>query len=212
MNFIKRRLAGSQIAVRIREIYELTSAAIHSPERAGMLAQDVIAFRLLTRLARPESTFVDVGSHIGSVIAAVNTFDRSIKIIGIEAEPKKAEWLSRRFSYASIHSCAVSEAEGTAVFYIDPKRPAFNSLANRGAKSISISVPVHTLDSLVSEISNVDMVKLDVEGAELGALKGMTRLTDQCRPTIIFESALNDGIKLGYTDENLFRWFSDRDY
>ena len=44
------------------------------------------------------------------------------------------------------------------------------------------------LDNLFEEmaVGKVDVIKLDVEGAELGALQGMTRLLD-ASPTVVFE-------------------------
>jgi hypothetical protein len=58
----------------------------------------------------------------------------------------------------------------------------------------------------------VDVIKMDIEGAELGALRGAVRLIERCRPTVMFESAPGDPNGLGYTKEALWQFFNDIGY
>jgi hypothetical protein len=53
-------------------------------------------------------------------------------------------------------------------------------------------------------------MKIDVEGAELGVVRGARRLLAQCRPVIMFESAPHE--VLGFTKEALWRCFAEQDY
>ena len=45
-----------------------------------------------------------------------------------------------------------------------------------------------TLDNLISS-PDVDVIKIDVEGAELGVIRGGKRVLSGCRPLVMFESA-----------------------
>jgi hypothetical protein len=68
------------------------------------------------------------------------------------------------------------------------------------------------LDDLVPRTAHVEVVKLDVEGAELGVLRGSSELVARCRPVIMFESGPRGGAAMGFTIEELFDWFAERDY
>ena len=72
-----------------------------------------------------------------------------------------------------------------------------------------IKVQVQPLDTIISN-PNVEVIKIDVEGAELGVIIGARRLILDCRPIIMFESA--PGEVLGYTKEALWRCFADQEY
>jgi FkbM family methyltransferase len=178
-----------------------------------MVSQDVCAQILLSGLCRRSSVFVDVGAHIGSVIADVRHRQPSVQVIAVEALPERAAGLARKFPDAEVHACALGETDGEAKFFVDTRRPGYSSLA-RGDNPdvVEISVPMHRLDSIVPETAAVDVVKIDVEGAELGVLRGGGDLISRCRPVVLFESSQNGGEALGYPVEELFGWFAERDY
>jgi hypothetical protein len=57
---------------------------------------------------------------------------------------------------------------------------------------------------------DVDTIKMDVEGAELGVLRGGEGVLRRCRPTIMFESG--PGEVLGYAKVQLWKFFADAGY
>lgn len=186
-----------------------------NPENIGTLANDQLAGLLVTSLGRSNTTFLDVGAHIGSVSAAVLRGDPSIAIHAVEAMPDKAASLRRKFPSIKVHECAAGDREGEVKFFINKKLSGYSSLgkpAEAGADSVAmISVTMKTLDSLV-DATNVDVIKIDVEGAELGALRGARRLIAAARPTVMFESAPGDANGLGYTKEAMWQFFEEYDY
>jgi FkbM family methyltransferase len=100
-----------------------------SVEAVGTLANDQLATTLITRICGSHRTFIDVGAHIGSIIAQVRHYDRSIKIVAIEAIPAKAQDLRRRFPFVELHGCAVGETTGEIAFFIDIRQSGYSSLA-----------------------------------------------------------------------------------
>jgi FkbM family methyltransferase len=197
--------------MRARESLGILRTAIARPEDLGMAVNDWLAGVLTPQLPRPGTTFVDVGAHIGSVMAEVIRTGPTVKVVAFEADPKKAAALRRKFPSAAVHDCALGEAEGDASFYVDTVRPGYSSLAGAAGRpdAVEIRVPVRRLDSLVTA-SDVDVVKVDVEVGELGVLRGADRLVARCRPTIMFESGPEE--QLGYTKTDIWRWFADRNY
>ncbi|URD61983.1 FkbM family methyltransferase [Sphingomonas sp. KRR8] len=191
------------MALSVRDVISL----LRTPRVAlGTTVNDQLALPLLVKLCRPREVFLDVGAHIGSVIAEVQHQCPTAHIEAFEAIPEKAEKLRRRFPGVAIHSCALSEDAGSVTFYVDTEESGYSSLAERphGKK---IVVSKCRLDSLVDR---ADLIKIDVEGAELGVLRGSDKLIERSRPTIMFESG--PGNVLGYTKEAMFAWFAERNY
>jgi FkbM family methyltransferase len=209
------RTAIGRAAMAGRDFLDVWSAYCTNPEAVGTLVNDQLAKRLVTRLCKPGASFLDVGAHIGSVMALVQHHDHTTNLIVVEAVPEKAERLRRRFPGATIHACAVGESDSTVSFYVDLKHPGYSSL-NRNQDGLArqdleeITVPLRRIDSIVSQ-TDVDVMKIDVEGAELGVLRGGASLVSTCRPIIMFESGPGAG-SLGYTKEALWEWLKDARY
>ena len=202
-------------AMYLRDKFDILRAAYFSPEQVGTIANDQLATRLITRLCTPRRTFIDVGAHIGSVISAVRRHDPSIRIVAIEAMPDKAQRLRRRFPSVDTHACAVGESTGEVSFFVNSKHSGYSSLgkpANVADKSISeIRVRIEKLDDLVAP-KDVDAIKIDVEGAELGVLRGGINVLRKCRPIVMFESAPQTADGLGYTKEAMHGFLTENDF
>jgi FkbM family methyltransferase len=212
---IKRWLVATTagpLALRLREKLELWRAVERHPELAASLLNDQCAARLLPRLAQSRSAFLDVGAHIGSVLAAVRAHDPSVALLAIEAIPEKALHLERRFPGVRVHQVAAGERAGEVTFYVDDERSGYSSLAPyaRGSRR-AITVPMARLDDLFPT-EPIDVVKIDVEGAELGVLRGGEALVARTRPTFLFESGPEVPGGLGYTKEALWEWFDAHGY
>ena len=202
-----------QVGLGFREALAVHLTAFHHLEALPTMANDQIARKLLEGLCVDGGIFVDVGAHIGSVIAGVARHSRPGKIVAVEAMPDKAAVLRKRFADAEVHAVAVSDHEGSAEFIVDLARPGCSSLdpetSSRTHSSKVISVPVTLLDKIAPH-QGVDLVKLDVEGAELGVLRGSESLVACSRPTIMFESGAEE--MAGFTRQDLWHWFEQRDY
>jgi len=79
------------------------------------------------------------------------------------------------------------------------------AMANRAERAItSEDVPVRRLDDL--SIHSVDLIKIDVEGAELQVLEGADSTLRACRPAVVFESWTT------YDDAGVFSILQRLDY
>lgn len=201
------------LAQAVRDRIALLRAAGSTPETLGAMANDVLARRLLERLCRDGGRFVDVGAHIGSVISGVRQNSRPSEIIAIEAIPEKAARLRKRFPGVTIHCCAVGDKEGQISFFIADKQSGYSSLdgelARRQGNVREINVPIHRLDTLLTP-EGIDLVKIDVEGAELGVLRGAEVIVARARPTIMFESGAEE--MAGFSKSAMWGWLDARDY
>ena len=203
---LKRRLIGTglgRLAAGVRDCLEL----LRTPRVAlGTVVNDQMAIPLLIHLTPDGETFVDVGAHIGSVIAEARRLRPRSQVIAFEAMPDKADFLRQRFPDVAVRCCALAEEDGEASFYV-ADQSGFSSLAK--VSSNEIKVRKQRLDDVLGD-QHIHAMKIDVEGAELGVLRGADRVVRRSRPIIMFESG--PGNVLGYTKEAAFNWFAARDY
>jgi FkbM family methyltransferase len=196
-----------------RATLEIVHAAYRRQEHLGFLASDQLATHLVCGMCRPNKVFVDVGAHVGSIVACVIHRDPSVAVIAVEAVPEKVVALKRNFPNIIVHECAAGERNGLASFHINTKASGYSSLSSETGYTQEdvrlIEVQVQPLDSIISS-PNVEVIKIDVEGAELGVLIGAKRLISVCRPIIMFESAPRE--VLGYTKEALWQSLTDQEY
>ena len=154
--------------------------------------------RLVQRCLGEGSVFLDVGANIGVyTLTAAAAVGRGGRVVAIEAAPANVKLLQDNigrngFSQVTVVAVAVGSDPGTAVI----RRPTGG---NRGMFTLGqvdgvdeASVPVRRLDAVLSEqqCSNVDVVKMDIEGSEYRALQGATDLVRRCLPTFFLE--IND--------------------
>jgi FkbM family methyltransferase len=147
---------------------------------------------------RPSGVFVDVGANVGALAlpAAANRPDA--QIICIEADAQIISLLRRNVtengrSNIRIVNCLAGPIDDPQVsFYRAPvAKFGMGSIGPQfGASPVKLTQ--RTLDEVLDglAIDDVDVVKLDIEGAEFGALQGLSRrLTSLRPPTIVFEFA-----------------------
>ncbi|MGW8062154.1 FkbM family methyltransferase [Streptomyces ziwulingensis] len=145
----------------------------------------------LRRRLRPGDGFVDVGANIGvfSVLAARLVGDAG-RVVAIEASPDLHRRLvghGRLNDRANIRAlnAAVSDGRRTLTFVLASSR-------NTGANSVvpydgpaesTFEIEARPLPELLdpAEIANARVIKIDVEGAEGGVVRGMAPMLDCLR-------------------------------
>lgn len=146
----------------------------------------------LLRDLPPPTTVVDVGANVGLVTTALLRRFPGATVHAFEPTPETAAVLRTRLGgdpRVVINEVALAATAGTASFRVDQHTHGggSNSLlahtenfATRAStdRYRSVEVATTTLDAYVAErgIERVDLVKLDVEGAELQVLEGAAGL------------------------------------
>ncbi|NUH36282.1 FkbM family methyltransferase [Streptomyces samsunensis] len=148
--------------------------------------------RWLQRRLKPGDVFVDVGANIGyySVLAS-RLVGGSGKVVAVEASPTFLRLLqrhARRNGCANIRTvnAAVSDREELLTFILASSR-------NMGANSVvpydgpaesTFEIAARPLPDLLTEdeITRARVIKVDVEGAEGGVVRGLVPLLDRLRP------------------------------
>lgn len=137
---------------------------------------------LVTVLLPNGGTFVDIGAHIGwfSKLASYKVGPLGL-VIAVEPEPSNFEMLKSNLqnvpSEIILAQVALGDTCQRRKLYLGSS--AEHSLIKIKNQSIFVLVDVVTGDSLFANYPKVDLVKVDVEGAELEVLKGMRRCLER---------------------------------
>jgi FkbM family methyltransferase len=181
---------------------------------------------LYLAVLRPGSVAVDGGANIGmhSIRMAQAVVPDGV-VLAIEPVPELRECLRQHLgenlipeSTVRIFPYALSSKPGEADFFqvLDPIQHEFSGLLNRSVldqhETRKISVTVATLDDLCRDLPRLDFLKLDIEGAELDALRGGTAAIERFRPVIVFEQSQDSPRYFGYTWAELLSYFTARGY
>ena len=161
---------------------------------------------LLRRLVRPGDICLDVGAAGGAhLLVMARAAGPDGRVLGFEPRPGSLRALHRIVRLARVEArtrllqLALSDRSGSEPLRIpvvptrahfggsaaDPRRAAFAALPSR-----MIEVPTRTLDDVVASerLDRADVLKVDVEGAELLVLAGAGRVLDDLRPVVIVEA------------------------
>lgn len=150
-------------------------------------------------MVSPGGTAVDVGANIG--IYTYGFLSRGADVHAIEPQPGCASLIQAYYDLGfpfgvrgrrgklTLHVEAVSDTPGTAVLYVPVSNGKVDdesaSLNPDDGESIRIDVPVRTIDSY--ELSNVQVIKMDVEGREVAAIEGAAQTFARWRPVLLVE-------------------------
>lgn len=150
------------------------------------------ALRPLFRLDR--GVFVDVGAHIGKYTVLVGRqLGPRGRVVAIEPDPDNMAALRRNIAANALDNVitlnvACSNVDGDGTLYRSPNETMQHSLIGEGR---GVRVPLCRLDTLLSSIgiTDVDLLKIDVERAELEVLEGAVDLLRRSPSiSIVFEA------------------------
>jgi FkbM family methyltransferase len=128
---------------------------------------------------RPGWVIVDVGANIGaySVWAAAQLGSVG-KLVAIEPNPVSYKQLERSIGRLRVDATAVQaacgDAEGEVILHFEPGYTVSSSITEFAAATESVRVHMRRLDDIMREnaVEHVDVLKIDVEGAEEMVLRG----------------------------------------
>jgi FkbM family methyltransferase len=148
-------------------------------------------FQRSLELARPGNVVFDVGANVGvwSLLAA----KRGARVHAFEPVPALVERLRRHAQLNGldivINACAIGAQNGAMPFFeVRQGNSGASSFVRRGGSDIRIEVPVMTLDTYIErgQTDRVDLMKVDVEGAEILVFRGARDLLSSERAPIVF--------------------------
>lgn len=180
----------------------------------------------ISRYLKKGGVFVDVGAHIGyHSLKAAQIVGSQGRVLAIEPNPETLPVLRKNITanygdIVTVVPVACSDSETTLEFFSASQTNSGASSISRanaehfGNTRASYRVQARRLDAIIQEnnILQVDVVKIDVEGAELLVLKGAQQTLDRFHPVICIELMENQLNNMGTTISEIIEWLQLRGY
>ncbi len=178
---------------------------------------DLQTSAIITRVMGPTSLGIDIGAHVGDILRRMVDVAPDVRHLAFEPLPHLAAGLRQHFPSVDVHQVAlVANPRGAVEFHHVASNPGYSGLRerryDRPDETIEkITVDTARLDDIVDSKSAPELIKLDVEGAELGVLEGATSTIGRARPVIVFEHGLGASDRYGTTPEAVHDFFAAHD-
>jgi FkbM family methyltransferase len=167
-------------------------------------------WHFLNAWVRPGDIFFDLGANIGTITipAAVN----GATVHAFELLDANVRHIARSVQRNALSSifitvCAISDKDGLA---------GLGGISAWGTvvPNALISIPTVVIDNYVQRraVSVVDLMKIDVEGSEKGALYGASKLIERDHPDIVIECNAATCGNNGYSYRDLLSFLEARGY
>jgi len=153
--------------------------------------------RIYAPFIRPGDLCFDIGAHLGDRIRAWSKL--GARTIALEPHPGMMSWLQRWYGQQPnvvLLEQAVGAQSGIGTLWISRLTPSVSTLSQKWLATVQhnrkfagvrweehVPVTVTTLDALITQYGRPAFCKIDVEGAELDVLQGLS----QALPALSFE-------------------------
>ena len=189
-NLIYRGLVRYLIPAGISTVkYDGFTLEVYRRGYPGMLVDDGSKYlptetKAFKNMIRPGMTVLNVGASVGYyTLVSARLVGPTGKVYAFEPFPEAFSLLKRNveksgFKNITLVDKAIADFTGSSKFYLSSTNPLANSLGSGRTDSRYIEVPTTTLDEFLGD-TKVDVIRMDIEGAEPLALKGMRSLLER---------------------------------
>lgn len=163
------------------------------------------------------SVVVDVGANIGTfAIPVMRT--TAARIIAIEPASSTFRLLNdnvrrNKADHAvTTIQAAIGEVAGNVVITTDSQSANYVLSDQDAPRTGQERVPLVTLDTLLMNESQVDFIKVDVEGFELNVMRGARETLARHAPAVLLEVESRWTARFGYRPEDIFAFMAEAGY
>ncbi len=178
---------------------------------------DALIKKIMRIVLEEDSSFIDVGCYRGDFLIEANKFAPSGSHIGFEPIPDIYNKVIKSLGGVNdIRQLGLSDERGETTFNYVKSNPLYSGIKKRsypGKESIKeLVIKVDTLDHQLFQSPRVDLIKIDVEGAELNVLKGGVNTITKFNPVIVFEYEQGASDVYGVTPAEMWSFFDKVKY
>ncbi|MEA3641493.1 MAG: FkbM family methyltransferase [Lamprobacter sp.] len=176
---------------------------------------DPVERELIFECAKHSKTIFDIGANIGWYTLNFCRLHNVDSVYSFEPIPRTYEYLRRHIDMnlctkAILNNFALSDSNGSVEFFWNAKETGSSSMMNIQDRDDCqrILCPTRTVDSFCEEHGiQVDMIKCDVEGAELLVFCGSQNILERDKPFVFTEMLRKWSAKFGYHPNDIIRLF-----
>ena len=179
--------------------------------------QDELEMQL--NLINKNAVILDIGGNFGWYCLHVANKHKSSTIYSFEPIPQTYKALKENIALNNAeniipYNFGLSDNNGIFDFYFDPQLSVNASLANvsDNPDTLKVQCTVKKLDDWSTQLSSIDFIKCDVEGAELLAFKGGEATLKKFKPVVFSEMLRKWTARFNYHPNDIISFFINLGY
>ncbi|MBT1705496.1 FkbM family methyltransferase [Chryseosolibacter indicus] len=173
----------------------------------------------LHKYLMPDMVFIDVGANLGEYTLFCCKRLANGRVLSFEPLPSIRKFLLENielngFKNAIVYDCGLSdENKRLAIYEVEDTHEGLATIypGERVIKQ-KIEVELKRMDDALVNQNRVDFIKIDIEGAELMALRGGLNTIKKFRPIVMLELNQKTYEAAGYTIEDIHIFFKELNY
>jgi len=167
------------------------------------------AAEVIERVLKGSSNAIDVGCHKGQFLKLFLTHAPQGHHFAFEPIPYLAKMLQTEFPSVEVYNYALSNKPGEVAFYVIPEAPELSGLnarifINPDSPRQEIVVTSERMDTMIPKEMKIDLIKIDVEGAEGLVIEGAIDTIKRNRPYIILEHGGSSSKSFGFSSGDIY--------
>jgi FkbM family methyltransferase len=162
--------------------------------RAGGGSYEPDVMLVLANLVEPDWVCLDVGANLGAISLVLAHLCPKGRVHAFEAAGEnvahlRANLAANGATNATAHHLALYDRDGTLTLHFTSSYAGGSFVSDVVDEGLAEEVPARTLDGWVADqgLDRLDVVKLDVEGAESRMLAGARATIERFRPHLVVE-------------------------
>ncbi|HEX8873846.1 MAG TPA: FkbM family methyltransferase [Nitrosospira sp.] len=180
---------------------------------------------LLKRYLPVNGIFIDVGANIGTFTLVAAHRARQGQVHAFEPSAHHFARLARNvelnhFSNVVLNQKGLYDQPGEAVLFLPSRAGEMNNSGAASlypaseARQVSESISLVRLDDYIRDknLQRVDIIKIDIEGAEIRALNGARESLVRLRPLVLMELDLDNLSRANCSPKEVFDFWKSLDY
>lgn len=177
-------------------------------------------FDIFLALTKEVKIVFDIGANIGWHSLNVAKLNKKAKVYAFEPIKESYNYLVKNIKLNNLtniipNNFGFSDKNRTVKFYVNPE--LFTSASEKKISNLNtlmIKVILKKLDDycLDNNISKIDIIKCDVEGAELFVLKGGKKILEKYKPILFVEMLRKWAKKYNYHPNDIIDFMNTYDY
>ena len=166
--------------------------------------------QVLEKCLSQHSNCIDVGCHEGEMLEIMLRHAPDGQHFGFEPIPELFSFLEKNFpSNCSFYQMGLSNKKGTTTFNHVLSNPGYSGIKKRrydkpNEKDTTITIQTDLMDNIISTDLKIDLIKIDVEGAEYLVMDGGKETIKRCQPIVIFEHGIGGADIYGIRPEMVY--------
>ena len=216
---VKKHYHNIKLIVNEVDYGEIPICALCFGEYERLETDTVI--NVMNYISEEDFIFFDIGANEGWYTLNVRKAFSNAKVYSFEPSPITCERMKKNLiinneKVDTVVNIGLYDKNDKLKFYYDEEGSGASSFVNIREKTDirPIEVDVRRLDDWAREndVSKVDFIKCDVEGAELFVYKGGREIIEQSKPIVFSEMLRKWSAKFGYNPNDIINFFKELGY